>query len=64
MADIYDRRELQYVDHCVRQAHSLSRPRRHASDAVLSSAPEAPAGAEALPLWGTARPDLPGDTDA
>lgn len=61
MADIYDCRELQYVDHCVRQAHSLSRPRRHASDAVLSSAP---AGAEALPLSGTARPDLPGDTDA
>lgn len=64
MAEIYDRRELLYVDHCVRQSHSFSRPGRHASGAVLSSAPEAPACAEALPLTGTARPDLPGDTDA
>ncbi len=64
MADLYDRGEQLYVDHCIRQTSRLPRLVRHAPAAALSSATGAPDQAEGRPLSGTAQPGLSGDPDA
>lgn len=54
--DHYDSHEDGYVQFCLKQAHSLCRPARHASGVVLSSTPLAPSN-EAPSALGTAGPD-------
>lgn len=54
--DHYGRHEDGYVQFCMKQAHSLSRPVRPAADVVLSSTLPAPSN-EAPSALGTAGPD-------